>query len=53
MSGTAALYFLSPKTTMNGSRYLNSLPDNLELHIAVHRCSVFMHGAPMLQIKDC
>lgn len=46
-TGTAALYFLPPKTTMNGSRYLNLLRDKLKLHMAVHRCSIFMHdGAP-------
>ena len=47
VSGTAALSFLPPKTTINGTRYLNLLREKLKLHMQVHRCSVFMHdGAP-------
>ena len=44
VSGTAALFFMPPKTTMNGNRYLNLLRAKLKLHMQVHRCSVFMHG---------
>ncbi|KFM61523.1 hypothetical protein X975_15481, partial [Stegodyphus mimosarum] len=47
VSGTAALYFLPPKTTMNGTWYLNLLCDKLKLHMDVHRCSIFMRdGVP-------
>ena len=47
VSGTAGLFFMPPKTTMNGNRYLNLLREKLKLHMKVHRRSVFMHdGAP-------
>ena len=43
VNGTAALYFLPAEVTMNGSRYVNLLREKLQLHMAVHHCSVFMH----------
>ena len=49
---TAALYFLPAGVTMNGSRYENLLRAKLQLHMAVHQCSVFMHdGAPCHRSK--
>lgn len=48
MPGTALAYSLSPKTTMNGSHYLNLLYEKLKFHIDVHRCLDFMHDeAPL------
>ena len=41
-SGTAGLYFLPPNTTTNGPRYVDSLQEKLELHMNVHKCSIFM-----------
>ncbi len=52
MSGTVALYFLPPKITMNGSRYLSLLREKLKLRMAVHRCSIFMHDeAPCHRLR--
>ena len=45
MSGTDALHFLPPKTTMNGSSYLNLLPDKLKTHMDDYECSIYMHYA--------
>ena len=37
---------------MNGSRYVNLFSEKLQLHVAVHQCSVFMHdGAPCHRSK--
>ena len=52
VNGTAALYFLPVGVTMNGSPYVNLLREKLQLHMAVHQCSVFMHdGAPCHRFK--
>lgn len=51
VSGTSALYFLPPKTTMNGSRDLNLLHGKLKLHMQVLRCSIFTHNAPCHRLK--
>ena len=52
VNGTAALYFLPAGVTINGSRYVNLLREKLQLHMAVHQCSVFMHdGAPSHRSK--
>ena len=49
---TAGLFFLPPGTTMNGQKYLDLLKNKLELHMAVHKCSVFMQdGAPCHRAK--
>ena len=46
-NGTAGLYFLTPGTTMNGSKYVDLLKIKLLLHMSVHNTSIFMHdGAP-------
>ena len=51
VNGTAALYFL-PGMTMNDSRYVNLLREELQLHMAVHQCLVYMHdGAPCHRSK--
>ena len=45
-------FFLLPGTTMNGQKYLDLLKNKLELHMAVHKCSVFMQdGAPCHRAK--
>ena len=37
---------------MNGQKYLDLLKNKLELHMAVHKCSVFMQdGAPCHRAK--
>ena len=52
VDGTAALYFLPAGVTKNGSRYVNLLQEKLQLHMAVHQCSVFMHdGTPCHRSK--
>ena len=43
VNGTAALYFLPAGVTINGQRYVNLLREKLQLCMAVHQCSVFMH----------
>ena len=35
-------FFLPPGTNINGQKYLDLLKNELELHMAVHKCSVFM-----------
>jgi transposase len=46
-NGTAGLYFLPQKTTMNGERYLGLLKEKLDIHMTIHKCAIFMHdGAP-------
>lgn len=39
-SGTASLYFVSPKTTVNSNFYLNLLHEKLKLLMRVHKCSI-------------
>ena len=52
LNGTAGLFFLPTGTTMNGQRYLDLLKNKLELHMAVHNCTVFMQdGAPCHRAK--
>ena len=52
INGTAGLFFLSPGTTINGQKYLDLLKNKLELHMAVHKCSVFMQDvAPCHRAK--
>ena len=42
VNGTAGLFFLPPETTMNGQKYVDLLKDKLELHMAIHKCKIFM-----------
>ena len=49
VNGTAALYFLPVGVTMNDSRYVNLLREKLQLHMAVHHCSVFMRDCASCQ----
>ena len=52
INGTAGLFFLPPGTIINGQKYLDLLKNKLELHMAVHKCSVFMQdGAPCHRAK--
>ena len=52
LNGTAGLFFLPTGMTMNGQRYLDLLKNKLELHMAVHNCTVFMQdGAPCHRAK--
>lgn len=52
VNGTAGLYFLEQNVTMNGEKYLDLLKDKLQLHMSVHKCTVFMHdGAPCHKTK--
>ena len=41
--GTASLYFLPPKTTMDGTKYATLLKNKLQLQMSVHNSSIFMH----------
>ena len=51
-NGTAGLYFLPQKTTMNGQKYLDLLKEKLNIHMTIHQCSIFMHdGAPCHRSK--
>lgn len=43
-SGTAAMYFLPAKTTINKSRYLNLLHEIFKLKMDIHRRSILIHG---------
>ena len=44
---TAGLYFLTPGTTVNGSKFVDLLKSKLLLHMSVHNTSIFMQdGAP-------
>ena len=46
-NGTAGLYFSTPGTTMNGSKYVDLLKSKLLLHMSVHNTSIFIQdGAP-------
>ena len=52
VNGTATLHFVPAGVTMNSSRYVNLLREKLQLHMAVHQSSVFMHdGAPCYRSK--
>jgi len=42
--GMAGLKFLSPRTTMNGKKYVHLLKSKLEFHMRVHNCDIFMHN---------
>ena len=42
VNGTLALYFLPEGVTINGLQYVKLLQDKLQLHIAVHQCSLFI-----------
>lgn len=42
MPVTSIVHFLPPKTTMNGSRYLNLLRDKLKFHMQFHRCPILI-----------
>ena len=44
VNGTAGLFFVPPKTTMNSQIYVDLLKDKLELHMAIHKCKIFMQG---------
>ena len=51
-NGTAGLYFLTPGTTMNGSKYVDLLKSKLLLHMSVRNTSIFMQdGAPCHRSK--
>ena len=52
INGMAELFFLPPGTTMNGQKYVDLLKDKLELHMATHKCKIFMqNGAPCHRSK--
>ena len=52
VNGTAGLFFLPPETTMNGQQYVDLLKDKLELHMALHKCKIFMQdGGPRHRSK--
>ena len=49
---TARLFFLPPGMTINGQKYVDLLKDKLELHMAIHKCKIFMQdGAPCHRSK--
>ena len=46
-NGRAALSFIPPGTTMNGTRYLSIPREKLPAHLQIHSCRYFQHdGAP-------
>ena len=50
--GVAGIFFFPPGTTKNGSRYVELLAEKLEIHMAVHNCTIFMQdGAPCHRSK--
>ena len=52
INGMDGLFFLPPGTTINGQKYLDLLKNKLELHMAVHKYSVFMQdGVPCHRAK--
>ena len=52
VNGTAGLFFLPPGTTMNGQKYVDLLKNKLELHMAIHKCKIFMQdGVPRHRYK--
>ncbi len=45
--GNTGLFFLPPRTTMNGQKYLELLREKLQFHLQVHNRDIFMQdGAP-------
>ena len=41
------LYFLTPESTINGSKYVELFKKKLVLHMEIHNCTTFMYdGAP-------
>ena len=49
---TARFFFVSPGTTMAGSKYLKLLKNKQELHLNVHQCDILMKdGAPCHKSK--
>ena len=47
VNGMARLFFVPPGMTMNDQKYVDLLKDKLELHMAIHKCKIFMQdGAP-------
>lgn len=42
-TGTASLYFVPPKSTINNNLHLNLLHKKLKLHMRVYKCSIFIH----------
>ena len=52
VNGTAGLFFLPVRTTMNAQRYTDLLKNKLELHMSIHNCTIFMQdGAPCHRAK--
>ena len=52
VTGTAGLFFLPNRTTINSKKYVDLLKDKLELHMNVHNCKIFMQdGAPCYRSK--
>ena len=50
--GNTGFFFLPPKTSMNGQKYLELLKEKLQFHMQVHDCDVFMQdGAPCHRSK--
>ena len=50
--GNTGLFFLPPKTTMNGQKYLELLKEKLQFHMQFHNCDIFMQdGAPYHRSK--
>ena len=50
--GITGLYFFAQGTTMNGLKYVQLLPEKLNIQMVVHNTSVFMHdGAPCHRSK--
>ena len=51
-NGRAALSFIPPGTTMNGTCYLNILKEKLPMHMRIHSCRYFQHdGAPCHRVR--
>ena len=42
-SGTIALYFHTPGTTVNGEKYMELFKEKLAIHMHIHKCTIFMH----------
>ena len=46
-AANSGFYFLTPRTTMNGEKYVKVLQEKLQLHMTVHQCEIFMRdGVP-------
>lgn len=43
-----ALFFLPPRMTINGKKYMDLLRDKLKLHMAVHKYTIFMHDGALI-----